>query len=126
MGNQEQGRETIEACRALVRFLEGRRFPLSDEKRLQEEIETQLLAGAFAFEREVKLGDGDIIDFVVGRIGLEVKIKGAKREIYRQCERYCAHDQITGLVLASNVAMGLPVEIAGKPVRLASLGKGWL
>lgn len=123
MENQMQ---TIAACQSLVRFIETRRFPLSDEKRLQEEMGTVLLAAGFVFEREVRLGSGDIIDFVVGRIGLEVKIAGSKREIYRQCERYCTHDQLAGLVLASNVAMGLPAVIGTKPVRLARLGKGWL
>jgi hypothetical protein len=118
--------ETIEACRALVRFVESRRWPLSDEKRLQEIFTVELSATGIVAEREVNLGDGDIIDFMAGDVGVEVKIKGTKRGIYRQCERYCLHDRVTALVLVSNVAMGMPASINCKPVFIASLGKGWL
>lgn len=111
----------------IVRFIEGARWPLSNEKLLQSEIETQLQERGVEFEREVRLFDGDIIDFVLdGSIGVEVKIKGSKLAIYRQVERYCLHDRVQSLVLVTNVATGLPQFINGKPTFIASLGKGWL
>lgn len=93
----ERAVSTIDECRALVRFLQSFRWPLSDEKRLQEVMAEQLAGGSIAAEREVHLGDGDIIDFMVGGTGIEVKIKGSKRAIYRQCERYCGHARVTSL-----------------------------
>jgi hypothetical protein len=118
--------ETGEACRALVRFLETRRWPLSDEKRLQEAVADELTANGFEFEREVTLARGDVIDFMVGNIGMELKIKGQRRAIYRQCERYCLHERVQGLVLASAVAMGVPAFVNCKPLLVAHLGVGGL
>lgn len=81
-------------------------------------------AASIMARREVELVKGDIIDFMVGPIGVEVKIKGQRRAIYRQCERYCEHACVGSLVLATNVAMGMPETINGKPVFVASLGRG--
>ena len=110
----------------LVKFLGSFQFPLSDEKRLQAEMAVQFEKAAIRFSREVRLGEGDIIDFMVGSIGIEVKIKGRKIDIYRQIERYCGHQVITSLVLATNVAMGMPAEVSGKPVFVVNLGRAWI
>jgi hypothetical protein len=110
----------------IVRFIESRRWPLSDEKRLQEYIWTEFIQLGVAADREVRLGDGDIIDFMIGDVGIEVKIKGRRMAIYRQCERYCGHTAVASLVLATSVAMGMPESVKGKPVAIASLGRGWL
>lgn len=113
-------------CRALVKFLETRRWPLSDETRLQECVADELTRSAYVFEREVRLAKGDIIDFMVGSIGIELKIAGQRRAIYRQCERYCAHDRVQALILGTSAAMGLPESINERPVFVALLGIGSL
>lgn len=110
----------------IVVALRRHRFHLVDEKRLQAEIAAVLDGEALAHEREVKLASGSVIDFLVGDVGLEVKIKGGKKSIYRQCERYCGFDQVKTLVLATNRSMGVPPAIGGKPVYVVSLGKAWL
>ncbi len=112
--------------REILHFLAVRRWPLTDEKRLQSDMATELAAAGIAAEREVRLGEGDIIDFIIGGIGMEVKIKGSKREMYRQCERYCRHERVSSLILATNVATGMPASINGKPVFVALLSRGWL
>lgn len=111
---------------AIMEFLSRRRFSLNHEKTLQGEMFDELTAGGFAAEREVRLSDSDIIDILVDRTGIEVKIKGAKRAIYHQVERYAEHDRIDELILASNVPMGFPPEINGKPVYFLHLGRAWL
>jgi len=110
----------------VVHLLTTNRLPLSDEKVLQRSIADVLEAAALDFEREVRLGDGDIVDFMLGGLAIEVKIKGARRAIYRQLERYCRHEAVTSIILATNVPMALPVEINGKPTAIAQLGRGWL
>jgi hypothetical protein len=40
--------------------------------------------------------------------------------------RYAEHPEVKALILASNVSMGLPEEINGKPVFAASLSAGWI
>lgn len=113
-------------AKEVIKLLALMRWPLSDEKRLQEMMADHFLASKVLAKREVRLDAGDIIDFMIGSVGLEVKVKGSKREIYRQCVRYCEHDAVSELVLASNVALGLPRVINGKPVHLVALGRGWL
>lgn len=114
------------SARELVRMLERWKLPLSDEKVLQASIGGCFDANGIAAEREVNLGNGDIIDFMVGRVGIEVKIRGQRRAIYRQCVRYCEHAELDGLVLATNAAMGMPEILSGKPVLIANLGKAWI
>lgn len=100
---------------------------MNNEKRLQSEIEELFVANNILYKREVALGNGDIIDFMLAEgIGLEVKIEETKRAIHRQCARYCKHEQVRSLILVSATAMGFPEEIFGKPCYVASLGTGWL
>lgn len=117
----------MQSIRTIVELIQSSRFTLSSEKALQAEMETVFLRSGLAFRREVRLAPGDIIDFLFDDgIGLEVKIKGGKMDIYSQCVRYCASPDIRSLVLATNVAMGFPPAIVGKPAFVASLGKAWL
>lgn len=112
----------------LVIALSKLRCDLSDEKRAQAQIAELLTGLRVEHAREVRLAPGDIIDFMVGEdIGLDVKLRGArKRHVFGQLERYAGHTRIAALVLASNLSMGLPAEIGGKPAFFVSLGKAWL
>lgn len=117
----------------IIALIERSRLPLADEKALQAEM-AMLFAGAGLFvDREVRLSPDDIVDFLAFEpmelfygLAIEVKIKGQRRAIYKQLERYCGHPRVTGIVLATNIVLGLPPRINGKPVTLANLGRGWL
>lgn len=102
------------------------RLPLSNEKRLQAAIAEEFDAAGIVYEREARLSAKDIPDFMIGAIATEIKIKGSKREIFHQVERYAQHDRVKELILVSNVAMGFPPEINGKPVYFHNLAKAWL
>lgn len=106
--------------------LRGQRLPLSDEKKLQASIAVLFEAAALPLEREVRLSPSDIIDFFGEGIGIEVKIKGGKRDIYHQLERYAKHDAVEQLILVTNVPIGMPPEIEGKPIYVHSIAKAWL
>lgn len=111
----------------IIRLLQSRRFPLSDEKKLQAEIEETLIGAGIEHKREYRLDASSIIDFMIMRsIGAEVKIKGARSAIYRQVERYAGFDQIKRLILVTNVAMGMPPLVNGKPVYVVNLSRAWL
>lgn len=111
----------------IVTLLTRHRLPLADEKMLQTEMAAAFSRAGLPFAREVRLGEGDVVDFMVDKaVAVEVKIKGSKRNVYRQCERYCAHDGVRELVLATNLPMALPEKICGKPTSVALLGLGWL
>lgn len=102
-------------------------FVLKDEKSVQEGIETLLNSHGFDFKREVRLSNKDIVDFMLAYgIAVEVKLGGRPMSIFKQCERYCAHDQVKALVLMTAKTMGFPPEIKGKPCYYVSLSTGWL
>ncbi|MBS9476219.1 hypothetical protein [Ancylobacter radicis] len=110
----------------LKQFFGMVRFPLNDEKKLQAAMQEHLDGGGRAFTREHVLGPGDVVDFMVDGIAVEVKIKGQRRAIYRQCKRYAAHEAVEGLLLITNVAMGFPEDMEGKPTAVLNLGRAWL
>ena len=112
---------------SIIAVIQRTRVDLSDEKRAQAEIAAAFGAAGISAAREVRLGAGDIIDFLAQGVGIEIKLRSSsRREILRQLRRYALHPEVRELVLASNIAIALPREIEGKPVGFASLGRAWL
>ena len=109
------------------RCIRATRLDLSDEKRAQRMLAESFEAAGLPFQRELRLAPGDIVDFLVDGIAVELKLRGTpKVAIYRQLRRYATYARVEAIVLASNLAMGLPAEIEGKPAYLVSLGRAWL
>jgi hypothetical protein len=113
----------------IIQALRMQRFTLETEKLLQAQIRS-FLHGRFTtlrIEPEYILDPHNVIDFLLdNRVGVEVKIKGSKREIFRQCERYCDFELIQVLILVTNLSMGFPPEINGKSCYVIKLGQAWL
>lgn len=118
--------KTVSGAEFLYKLFSKLRLPLSNEKALQAAISVALTASGIKHDREVRLSDKDCIDFMVGSVGMEVKLKGPAVAIYKQCKRYCGYPEVQELLIVTNRSMGLPNEIDGKPTYLLSLGKGWL
>lgn len=115
---------TIES---VIKLLNSRRLDLQDEKQLQRQLNVILSANNFKVEPEFRLDPNNIIDFLVdGNIGIEVKIKGGKKQIYKQVERYSYFNTIQTLILVTNRSMGFPQQMNGKPCFVVNLGKAWL
>ena len=103
------------------------RYELGSEKSTQTGIEQQLRAHLPEVRREHRLAPGDVVDFFVDGVAVEVKLKrNQPASILRQLERYARHDAVQAIVLVTNRAMGLPPEINGKPAYYVSLGRAWL
>lgn len=114
----------IETIVALIR---SARIDLSNEKRAQADLGKVLSDAGIAFEREVRLSEKDVVDFLVEGIAVELKLKGAKKmDVFKQLRRYSKHDRVTALILASNMSMGLPQQIEGKDAYFVKLGEAWL
>lgn len=107
----------------VARWLRLGRYRLGYEALLQEDVRDRLTAGGFPFKREFVLGPGERVDFLVNEsIAVELKIRAAKRVIYRQMQRYAAHERVDSLILVTACATGLPGTLNGKPVYVVSLG----
>jgi hypothetical protein len=106
----------VTACRvrdALARY----RLPVSVEKAMQDAVESALRGEGLEFKREVTRG-ADRIDFLVGTIGVELKVKGSAGDVLRQLERYALWEDVTGLVLVTSKGAhrALPFDVGGKPL----------
>ena len=111
---------------SVMRVLSLRRLPLEDEKQTQNAIAEVFDEHFDCWEREKRIAGG-IIDFVVfGEVGVEVKIKGAPREIHRQLERYAQEPALRTLLLVSSKPVSLPATMSGKLVMQFHLGRAWL
>ena len=119
---------TSATANEIVGLIRRHRLDLSNEKSTQQQLADIFKIHGVVFEREKMLDAEDIVDFLVqGGIAVEVKLHGAKKmDVFRQLKRYAAHDEVNELVLVTNLSMGLPPEIDGKPTYYASLGVAWL
>jgi hypothetical protein len=107
----------------LAELVTAHRFTYRDEGQLQDGLAAVFAAQAVVAEREVRLASRDRIDFLVGRVGVEVKTRGQVAAVARQLQRYAASDRIDALLLVTAVArhLTLPATIGGKPLVVASL-----
>lgn len=109
----------------LLQLLRSKRFDLHNEKILQGQMEEAFKAKGIIFQREVTLSSGNIIDFMSGHTGIEVKIAGSPKAIYKQLERYAQHETVGEIILVTNKALALK-EVNHKPVHIVNLGLAWL
>jgi hypothetical protein len=115
------------AAVTIAEMLQRTRLRTSTEAVLQIDIETALTGAGFPFQREKSLGPKDRPDFIVfGSTIIEAKARYSKRAIYRQLERYAGHEMVTGIILVTNTALGMPPRINGKPIYVVSVGLGSL
>ena len=99
---------------------------LQNEKKLQLEIELMFNLAEVPYNREVKLTDKDIVDFMVGQIAIEVKTKCTGMEMYRQISRYADSDKFMLIILVTNTVTMLPRKINDKYTHVINLGQSWL
>ncbi|HMJ83794.1 MAG TPA: hypothetical protein VK504_11535 [Vicinamibacterales bacterium] len=118
---------------AIRRLLNLASFRYSNEAELQAGVAEVLTASGFGFDpisdREVILSPTDRIDFLIGTVGVEVKIGGSPAEIFRQLMRYAESPRIESLIVVTNkvrIARGLPGSVLQKPLDVISLAEAAL
>lgn len=100
----------------IISILSRYRLSFQNEKELQAHIEKLFLSNNISFKREYNLGEKGIIDFYIDGLGIEIKTKGQKKSIYRQCRTYTEHNEIKSLLLISSNAVFLPDTLNDKPI----------
>ena len=124
MSAEDGTRADLEAQVAqIAAAISANRYRYNQETQLHEAIEQVLAEAEIAAVREAHLTSAERIDFLAGRVGIEVKIAGRAPDVQRQLRRYAASPDIGALVLVTTRARhrGMPREISGKPVRVVWL-----
>lgn len=100
----------------IAELLSQVRFTFGNEKTFQDQIAQVLADAGYDLRREVKLSDAERVDFMLGSIALELKLKGSEDVHLRQLQRYARIEAVTAVCLVSPKVRYLPKELAGKPV----------
>jgi hypothetical protein len=108
------------------RALSGRAVLTTDEEELGNAVAQLLNAAGVAFEREVRLSPRDRIDFMVGSVGVELKVDGSLAQLIRQLDRYAQHERVSELVLVSTRRKHLLLPSALREKRVAAICLGGL
>lgn len=99
----------------LEKILHSYRFNFTSEDELQTAVEAVLNENKIEFLREFQLSKKDRIDFLIGSVGLEIKIGFSYADVIRQLHRYAQSDRIEALILlTSRLQHSMPLEINGK------------
>jgi len=108
----------------IVGSLATTRTSHTDEAGLQQMIESILQLQGLDVQREVRLTPSDRIDFMVGRVGIEVKVASSLAEVTRQLRRYAITGAVDHLVLVTTKVrhrsigpdiLGVPVTVVVPP-----------
>ncbi len=99
------------------------RFNFQCEDDLQQEIASALESSGITFQREVLLSENDRVDFLVGKLGIEVKIKGSSTALARQINRYVQSELVDSILVVTAKASlrQLPPELNGKLIKVLYL-----
>lgn len=93
---------------------------------LHTEVSAALTKAGIEHTHEHRLAPRCRIDFLAGRVGIEIKkgrpVPSALRE---QLARYLKSDALDAIVVVTQQAVLLPRTIAGKPVEQISLNRLW-
>lgn len=121
---RRRGRQASGATLAeVVAAIQSRRFVHVHEDELQEGLAEAFADAGLDASREVRLSSRDRIDFLIGAVGIEVKVAGSAPRVLRQLERYAESDRVEELVLVTDrVQAGVqPETVGGKPLRVVQL-----
>lgn len=113
----------------IIAALHTARFRYSSEAELQNGIAQALTAAGIEHEPEAALSAGERIDFLVGAVGIEVKVGGSAAEVFRQLMRYAESPRIDSLIVVTDkvrIARGLPDSALRKHIDVVSLAEGSL
>lgn len=107
----------------IVDALRSVRIPSVRESEMQETIEAVLKSRGIQHIREHIFDSGDRIDFLVGSVGVECKVKGTAFSVATQLERYAAEPGVDCLILVTSVRRHFAIEgLSSKPLVIVRVG----
>jgi hypothetical protein len=100
------------------------RYRFDTEADLQVKVGAVLSELGLEYQRELVLDPKNCIDFLVGGIGIEVKVNGSLAAVTRQVHRYLGFEAVESLLLFTTRSIHgrLPDTIQGKRVAVLTVG----
>jgi len=113
-------------AKEIRKLLAGYRFTFTTEVELQDGIASALCDNHVECEREARLDAHDRIDFLIGTVGVEVKVGGATTALIRQLHRYAKHHGITELLVVTSRPRlrNIPAWLNDKRIEILALTPG--
>lgn len=111
----------------IVCALSSVRVPaMPGEYDLHADVSAALTRAGIVHFHEYKLAPRCRIDFLAGRIGIEIK-KGrpVPSKLKEQLARYLRSDELDAIIVVAQQAINLPQTIVGKQVKQVSLNRLW-
>ena len=99
---------------------------MPDEYDLHADVSAALTRAGIAHSHEYRLAPRCRIDFLAGRIGIEIK-KGrpVPSQLKEQLARYLRSSELDAVIVVAQQVVNLPQTIVGKPVEQVSLNRLW-
>lgn len=115
--------QTLTAA-SLSKVLAGHTYRYASEIGLHLGLEQAMKDAGLTPQPEVRLGKAGRIDFIVGRVGVEVKVAGGTEALLRQITRYAHRHELDEILVVTTCRRhrALPETAAGKPVRVHLVG----
>jgi hypothetical protein len=110
----------------LVRLLEGAKYDITSEEIFQRGVAAVLTHHGVEFQREFRLSPNDRVDFLVGRVAIEMKTEGAINAVMRQLQRYAQYEAVSEIILLTSRTRlcSMPKTLSGKPIHVALFQAG--
>ena len=115
--------------RAIGDVLSRYRFRFKNEDELQQGMAQAFSAARIEARREVRLDSENRLDFLVGRLAIEVKVAGqfTRAALVRQLERYALSDEVESILVVTNkIIEAIPAQMNGKTVQTIILIRSML
>lgn len=113
----------MEAIDLLTQLLSGAGWTAGSEFEFQQQAKARLSRANIQF-REEHVAGSDRFDLIVGRIVLELKVKGSPNKALQQCECYARRDDVDGVILLSTKSSHRKLcgtrSLFGKPFRVVN------
>ena len=89
-------------------------------------VQKRLTDAGIDFVHEAKIGPGCRIDYLAGKIGIEIKKgKPDAKALTRQLIRYAECEPVQAFVVLTQRTVPLPKTVLGKPVHTIVLNQLW-
>lgn len=89
----------------VVSLLKRYRFNFTNEDELHRGIADVFTKNGVTFVHEKILSKKDRIDFLIGGVGIEIKVKGSPSAVARQVIDYLKYDEISEIILVTSRGM---------------------